>query len=68
MWLLTISDNKGFYGYQNIILEDIVDMGDSYNIMFMGNNELFLDKQYCSVTDQKIYYNNDSIEVLLEAV
>lgn len=68
MWLLSITDNNGFYNYNTVEIEDIIDMGDSYNIMLTNNNELFLDKQHCSVTDKKIYYNNKNLEVLLEVV
>lgn len=55
----------GFSCYEVINIENIIDLGDSYNIVW-GDNEMFIDKDGCSITDNNIIYKNNDVEVYIE--
>jgi hypothetical protein len=55
----------GFSCYEVIDIENIIDLGDSYNIVW-GDNEMFIDKDGCSITDNNIIYKNNDVEIYIE--
>lgn len=55
----------GFSCYEVINIENIIDLGDSYNIVW-GDNEMFIDKDGCSITDNNIIYKNNDVEIYIE--
>ncbi len=66
-YYLTITEKIGFSCYDVVYVECIKDLGDSYNVI-AGDLDMFLDKEYCDVTDHSIVYRDNNMEVYLEEV
>lgn len=66
-WIINIIDKVGFSCYDVTDLIEVVDLGDTYNII-TGDGDMFLEKDYCNITDTVIEYNTEYINVYLEKV
>lgn len=66
-WTLTIVNKTGFSCYTIIDIDEIMDMGDSYNVVANGM-EIWMDKEHCVVKPECIHYNSPTLEVYLESL
>lgn len=57
----------GFSSYQVIEIDNIMDLGDCYNIVW-GNNEIFINKDGCVITEESITYKGDNIEIYIDRI
>lgn len=65
MWIINITDKVGLTCYDVIDIMDVVDMEDTYNVM-AGTFDLYLAKEYCTVTNNTIIYKTNDLDVLIE--
>ena len=63
--LLTVMDKIGFSCYSTIQVLELVDLGDTYNLI-TDNGDLFLEKDRCVVTSSSIEYEGEGLSVWLE--
>lgn len=71
-WLINIADKIGFCSYDVLDILELVDMGDTYNLI-TGAGDMWLEKEYCVVvTDStgivSIEYDSEAINVYLERI
>lgn len=74
MWSINVVDKVGFSCYDIIDVREIIDMGDSYNIITtMG--DMFIEKEYCNMDEiivgeniiiTKIEYTAADVEIYIE--
>ena len=70
MWSINVVDKVGFSCYDIIDVREIIDMGDSYNIITtMG--DIFIEKEYCNMDEindiiTKIEYAAADVEIYIE--
>lgn len=64
-WMVNVTDKVGFSCYDVIDIDNIVDMGDTYNIM-AGDTDMYLDKKYCDISGDLIKYRDNHIEIYME--
>lgn len=65
--MLTVMDKIGFSCYSTIQVLELVDLGDTYNLI-TDNGDVFLEKDRCVVTDHSIEYEGNGLSVWLEWV
>ena len=63
-WIYSISDGVNMMCFMTVEMVGIIDMGDSYNIVF-NNGELFVGKD-CFFSPDKIEYKNGDLYICLE--
>ena len=66
-WIINIIDKIGFSCYDVVDIREVIDLGDTYNII-TTEGDMFLEKDYCNITSEVIEYNTDDINVYLEKV
>ena len=75
-YTVNVIDKVGFSCYDVVDILDVVDLGDTYNLI-TGTGDIFLDKEYCYVTKKimgeysfvsSIEYNTESLNVYIESV
>ena len=74
MWSINVVDKVGFSCYDVIDVREIIDMGDSYNII-TTTGDMFIEKEYCNIDEiivgeniiiTKIEYTAADVEVYIE--
>ena len=63
---IIIITTKGYSSYNVIDVDNIIDNGDSYNIL--GDNyDIYMDKKYCDVDygTMSVRYNDGNLKVLI---
>ena len=75
-YTVNVIDKVGFSCYDVVDILDVVDLGDTYNLI-TGTGDIFLDKEYCYVAKKitgeysfisSIEYNTESLNVYIESV
>jgi hypothetical protein len=73
-WIINIIDKIGFSCYDVIDIQEVVDLGDTYDLI-TGRGDIFLEKDYCIVNKKiineysyisTIEYNTDYLNVYME--
>lgn len=65
MWMLEIKD--GDFKYHNVVdVVDILDMGDTYNVVTDMCGNMWLPKRYCYLDHNMIQYRGEGITVSLQ--
>lgn len=70
MWSINVVDKVGFSCYDIIDVREIIDMGDSYNII-TTTGDMFIEKEYCNIDEinniiTKIEYTAADVEIYIE--
>lgn len=66
-YTLTITNKAGFSCYTTINVDEVMELGDSYNII-AGGAEIFLPKENTLRGDNYLYYRDGDVEVYLEYI
>lgn len=75
-WVINIIDKIGFSCFNTIQVLELVDLGDTYDII-TDDGDIFLEKDYCYVVMkplgefkylEKIEYSTEHLEVYLERI
>lgn len=66
-YMLHMNNNVGFSQYDIIFIREVVDLGDTYNLI-TSTGDIFLDKDYCNISEDIITYEDNTLEIYLEAV
>lgn len=70
-WIINIIDKIGFSCYDVVDVREIVDIGNTYNVV-TDQGDMWLEKDYCVVKYGKanniisIEYNTEHINILIE--
>lgn len=63
-WVISIIDKSGFSYYDTIDMPEIIDLGNTYNIV-TNMGDMFLAKDNCTIGDDIIQYQGKDINVIL---
>ena len=75
-WIVNVMDKVGFSCYDVIDVLELIDLGDTYNLI-TGGGDIFLEKNMCVVNKKvineyshiiSIEYNTDTLSVYMERV
>lgn len=66
-WMVNIIDKIGFSCYDVTNVLEIVDLGNTYNII-TDEGDMFLQKDYCTIEENIIEYNTEHINVYLARI
>lgn len=66
-YTLTITNKVGFSCYTTINVDEVVELGESYNII-AGGTEIYLPKDNTLRGDNYLYYRDGGVEVYLEYI
>jgi hypothetical protein len=66
-WIINIIDKIGFSCYDVVEVFEVVDLGDTYNII-TAEGDIFLEKDYCYISGGVVQYNTEFINVYMEKI
>lgn len=67
-WIVNIMDKIGFSCYDVVDILEIVDLGDSFNLITC-RGDMWLEKDYCNIRDNGIIeYSTDYINIYMERI
>lgn len=67
-WIVNIMDKIGFSCYDIVDILEVVDLGDSFNLI-TGRGDMWLEKDYCNIRDNGIIeYSTDYINIYMERI
>lgn len=66
-WIINIMDKIGFSCYDVVDILEIVDLGDSFNLI-TGRGDMWLEKDYCNIRGNIIEYSTDYINIYIERI
>ena len=71
-WIINIMDKVGFSCYDVMDIMEIVDVGDTFNLV-TGRGDMWLEKDYCFVREDdgkimSIEYSTEYINVYVERI
>lgn len=70
-WIINIMDKIGFSCYDVVDILEIVDLGDSFNLI-TGRGDMWLEKDYCNIRGngiiESIEYSTDYINIYVERI
>ena len=66
-WIINVVDKIGFSCYDVVDIHEVIDLGNTYNLI-TGTGDIFLDKDYCNITENTIEYNTDYLNIYLEDI
>lgn len=64
-WIYSISWGNEVMCFMTVEMEGIIDMGNAYNVV-MRSGELFMEKDRCSVSADKIEYRSNGFYICLD--
>lgn len=67
-WIINIMDKIGFSCYDVVDILEVVDLGDSFNLI-TGRGDMWLEKDYCNIRGNGIIeYSTDYINIYMERI